>query len=147
MLGRRCASRCRSPAEAVRLPLLLSLLLLLPPPAAANLATLEQIVACNTATLALKGDARCGGDSSDVAAELSGGVQPVVGSPAFGGGAFAVVKVDGSVVTWGDRCRERGSRWSSTGGRGERPAGRAELLAKEGNIWAHAASAGTGTDP
>ena len=32
-------------------------------------------------------------------------------------------------------------------GRGERPAGRAELLAKKGNIWAHAASAGTGTDP
>ena len=31
--------------------------------------------------------------------------------------------------------------------RGERPAGRAELLAKKGNIWAHAASAGTGTDP
>ena len=67
MLGRRCASRCRSPAEAVRLPLLsLSLsLLLLPPPAAANLATLEQIVACNTATLALKGDARCGGEAME----------------------------------------------------------------------------------
>ena len=48
------------------------------------------------------GDARCGGDSSDVAAELTGGVQTVVGSPAFGGGAFAAVKVDGSVVTWGD---------------------------------------------
>ena len=31
--------------------------------------------------------------------------------------------------------------------RGERPAGRAELLAKNGNIWAHAASAGIGTDP
>ena len=30
--------------------------------------------------------------------------------------------------------------------RGE-PAGRAELLTKKGNIWAHAASAGTGTDP
>ena len=25
--------------------------------------------------------------------------------------------------------------------------GRAQLLAKKGNIWAHAASAGTGTDP
>ena len=31
-------------------------------------------------------------------------------------------------------------------GRGERPAARAELLAKKGGIWAHAASAGTGTD-
>ena len=45
--------------------MLLSLLLLLPPPAAANLATLEQIVACNTATLALKGDARCGGEAME----------------------------------------------------------------------------------
>ena len=32
-------------------------------------------------------------------------------------------------------------------GRGERPAGRAELLAKKGGIWAHAASAGSGADP
>ena len=31
--------------------------------------------------------------------------------------------------------------------RGERPAGRAELLAKRGGMWAHAASGGTGTDP
>ena len=31
-------------------------------------------------------------------------------------------------------------------GRGERPAGRAELLTK-GGIWAHAASAGIGTGP
>ena len=31
--------------------------------------------------------------------------------------------------------------------RGERPAGRAQLLAKRVNTWAHAASAGTGTDP
>ena len=38
-----------------------------------------------------------GGDSSDVAAQLSSGVQSVVGNV----GAFAAVKSDGSVVTWG----------------------------------------------
>ena len=43
-----------------------------------------------------------GGDSSGVAAQLSGGVQKVVGN--FG--AFAAVKVDGSVVTWG--CTDYG---------------------------------------
>ena len=40
----------------------------------------------------------CGGDSSNVAAQLSGGVQTVVANA----GAFAAVKVDGSVVTWGE---------------------------------------------
>ena len=43
------------------------------------------------------GDADGGGDSRGVAAQLSGGVQTVVGA-AY---AFAAVKVDGSVVTWG----------------------------------------------
>ena len=43
------------------------------------------------------GDADGGGDSRGVAAQLSGGVQTVVGAA----GAFAAVKVDGSVVTWG----------------------------------------------
>ena len=38
-----------------------------------------------------------GGDSRGVAEQLSTGVQTVVGS----GIAFAAVKVDGSVVTWG----------------------------------------------
>ena len=38
-------------------------------------------------------------------------------------------------------------RCLSSSCRGERPAGRAELLTKIGGIWAHAASAGTGTDP
>ena len=44
------------------------------------------------------GHANSGGDSRGVAAQLSGGVQTVVGTT----GAFAAVKVDGSVVTWGD---------------------------------------------
>ena len=44
------------------------------------------------------GSAVDGGDSSGVAAQLSGGVQSVVGNVK----AFAAVKVDGSVVTWGD---------------------------------------------
>ena len=44
------------------------------------------------------GHAACGGDSRGVAAQLSGGVQTVVGTA----DAFAAVKVDGSVVTWGD---------------------------------------------
>ena len=44
------------------------------------------------------GDSDRGGDSSGVAAQLSSGVQSVVGN----GGAFAAVKSDGSVVTWGD---------------------------------------------
>ena len=39
-----------------------------------------------------------GGDSSDVALQLAGGVQSVTGD----GLAFAAVKLDGSVVTWGD---------------------------------------------
>ena len=43
------------------------------------------------------GYADMGGDSRGVAAQLSGGVQTVVGT----WGAFAAVKVDGSVVTWG----------------------------------------------
>ena len=43
------------------------------------------------------GHADEGGDSSLVAAQLSGGVQTVVGNSR----AFAAVKVDGSVVTWG----------------------------------------------
>ena len=43
------------------------------------------------------GVAEYGGDSSGVAAQLSGGVHSVVGN-SF---AFAAVKVDGSVVTWG----------------------------------------------
>ena len=49
----------------------------------------------------------------------------------------------------GAGARRRGllDRAGREHGRGERPAGRAELLAKEGKIWAHAASAGTGTDP
>ena len=38
-----------------------------------------------------------GGDSSDVSAQLSGGVQSVLGNRF----AFAAMKVDGSVVTWG----------------------------------------------
>ena len=42
-----------------------------------------------------------GGDSRGVAAQLSGGVQTVVGT----GFAFAAVKVDGSVVTWGEPIR------------------------------------------
>ena len=44
------------------------------------------------------GNADVGGDSRGVAAQLSGGVQTVVGAD----DAFAAVKVDGSVVTWGD---------------------------------------------
>ena len=44
------------------------------------------------------GDPFSGGDSSDVAAQLSSGVQSVVGNFV----AFAAVKSDGSVVTWGD---------------------------------------------
>ena len=40
-----------------------------------------------------------GGDSSGVAAQLSSGVQSVVGNYR----AFAAVKVDGSVVTWGHK--------------------------------------------
>ena len=43
------------------------------------------------------GDPKCGGDSSAMAARLSGGVQTVVANER----AFAAVKVDGSVVTWG----------------------------------------------
>ena len=43
------------------------------------------------------GDADSGGDSRAVAAQLSGGVHIVVGNFE----AFAAVKVDGSVVTWG----------------------------------------------
>jgi len=43
------------------------------------------------------GDAVNGGDSSAVAAQLSGGVQSVTGNNY----AFAAVKSDGSVVTWG----------------------------------------------
>ena len=43
------------------------------------------------------GSAEYGGDSRGVAEQLSGGVQTVVGSRY----AFAAVKVDGSVVTWG----------------------------------------------
>ena len=43
------------------------------------------------------GSADWGGDSRGVAAQLSSGVQTVVGSS----WAFAAVKVDGSVVTWG----------------------------------------------
>ena len=43
------------------------------------------------------GDPDFGGDSRGVAAQLSGGVQTVVGTTV----AFAAVKVDGSVVTWG----------------------------------------------
>ena len=44
------------------------------------------------------GDPDCGGDSSGVAAQLSGGVQTVVRNR----NAYAAVKVDGSMVTWGD---------------------------------------------
>ena len=43
------------------------------------------------------GRAVSGGDSRGVAAQLSSGVQTVVGTRS----AFAAVKVDGSVVTWG----------------------------------------------
>ena len=43
------------------------------------------------------GRAGAGGDSSGVSAQLSEGVQTVVGNEY----AFAAVKVDGSVVTWG----------------------------------------------
>ena len=40
-----------------------------------------------------------GGDSSGVAAQLSSGVQSVVGNSV----AFAAVKSDGSVVAWGEQ--------------------------------------------
>ena len=43
------------------------------------------------------GHADRGGDSRGVAEQLSSGVQTVVGAK----DAFAAVKVDGSVVTWG----------------------------------------------
>ena len=43
------------------------------------------------------GDAESGGDSSGVAAQLSGGVQSVTGNVS----PFAAAKSDGSVVTWG----------------------------------------------
>ena len=43
-------------------------------------------------------DAGCGGDSDSVKAELTGGVDNIVGNS----WAFAAVKQDGSVVTWGD---------------------------------------------
>ena len=52
-----------------------------------------------------------------------------------------------SLVQLGARPRAAKDAVGAQLGRGERPAGRAELLAKEGGIWAHAASAGTGTDP
>lgn len=44
------------------------------------------------------GRADHGGDSSAVAAELSSGVQSVIGNAQ----AFVAIKTDGSVVTWGD---------------------------------------------
>ena len=49
------------------------------------------------------GSSECGGDSSSVAARLSGGVRTLVAnSEVFGfAGAFAALKADGSVVTWG----------------------------------------------
>ena len=43
------------------------------------------------------GRAESGGDSSRVADQLSSGVKSVVGNVS----AFAAVKIDGSVVTWG----------------------------------------------
>ena len=52
----------------------------------------------NDGSVVTWGRADFGGDSSHVAAQVSGGVQTVVGN----GAAFAAVKVDGSVVTWGD---------------------------------------------
>jgi hypothetical protein len=52
-----------------------------------------------------------GGDSRGVAERLSSGVQTVVGN----GWAFAAVKVDGSVVTWGSEVGfhplQRGGPW------------------------------------
>ena len=47
------------------------------------------------------GDARFGGNSDAVASELQGGVQQVV-ITSF---AFAALKEDGSVVTWGHADR------------------------------------------
>ena len=44
------------------------------------------------------GDPASGGDSSFVADQLEGGVREVVATEA----AFAALKDDGSVVTWGD---------------------------------------------
>eukprot|EP00933_Yihiella_yeosuensis_P059478 TRINITY_DN6080_c0_g1_i4.p1 TRINITY_DN6080_c0_g1~~TRINITY_DN6080_c0_g1_i4.p1 ORF type:complete len:133 (+),score=29.94 TRINITY_DN6080_c0_g1_i4:308-706(+) len=45
-----------------------------------------------------------GGDSSSVASSLQSGVVQVFGFAGFGssGGAFAAIKDDGSVVTWGN---------------------------------------------
>ena len=57
------------------------------------------------------GDAESGGDSRGVAEQLSTGVQTVVGNKY----AFAAVKVDGSVVTWGSEVGfhplQRGGPW------------------------------------